>query len=364
MQLHREKGTIETPSVSEPFEAETAVTPPAAEIPPSQPVAEMPSVAPESTQEADRTSHRLDQIMRMHREKGTIESEPGLESVKPAQAETGIPDIQKTETAATSPADTEPGQNKTVVGETAVSSTAPPQPEIPPASPLQSVWPVQIIEQPKQTPPAQPAAATPIMRQTAPAADPNLHEQLKNIPLEQATDSSVQFIRPRKPRPQPAAPPTQTVQREKAHNSKQPDTKKATHAPDLMTSEATVATEIGELPSDLWRLIGAQPPTSFKQEASTPPAPTAAETINEDTKPTAQPVMQPERMPPTFIQRAESEEAAADLAPSLEAPAAPSKEGNETGQEEEVNMDELARQVYSDIKERMTIEWERTRGCF
>jgi hypothetical protein len=207
------------------------------------------------------------------------------------------------------------------------------------------------------------------MRQTAPVTDTKLHDQLKSIPLEQATDSSVQFIRPRKPRPQPAAPPTQTVQREKAHNSKQPDTQKATQSPDLMTSEATVATEIGELPSDLWRLIGAQPPTSFKQEASTPPAPTAAETINEDTKPA-----QPPGMPPTFIQRAESEQAAAeqaaaeqaaaDLTPSLEAPAAPSKEGNETGQEEEVNMDELARQVYSDIKERMTIEWERTRGRF
>ncbi|MFO7681814.1 MAG: hypothetical protein R6X34_17360, partial [Chloroflexota bacterium] len=227
----------------------------------------------------------------------------------------------------------------------------------------QSVWPVQIIESP--TPPAaRPVSAPtgPLMRQTAPQETSKAIRQLDSVPPGQPTTSSVQYIQPRKPRPQP-------LQRKPAPEYSQTDAKAAAPPSDFSTPSDTVATEIGDLPGDLWRLIGAKPPAmptarSPEQPPPLPRFPAAPEgTEREAAQTTA--VTQAKAAPPTIIQRVESEQPpAADLSPTTEAPPSPESEQDEAGQNEEIDINELARQVYGEIKDLMTIEWERTRGRF
>ncbi|MFO7682491.1 MAG: hypothetical protein R6X34_20835 [Chloroflexota bacterium] len=359
MRLHREKGTIETPPDTLPTSPETAVSPAPINPPPMQ---RDVSETPPPSAETDPVSRRLDQIMRQHRAKGDIEPPPGTEAEAP-------PPIQASSAAPPPPAKTTTSSQPDLVeAETAVypESTGLVKPDntdqtvnaIPEAEtqaiPLQSVWPVQIIESP--TPPAaRPVSAPtgPLMRQTAPQETSKAIRQLDSVPPGQPTTSSVQYIQPRKPRPQP-------LQRKQAPEYSQTDVKAAARSSDFSTPSDTVATEIGDLPGDLWRLIGAKPPTAPPGQRS----PAVSEvTEREPAQTTA--VTQAKTTPPTIIQRVESEQPpVADLSPTTEAPPSPESEQDEAGQNEEIDINELARQVYGEIKDRMTIEWERTRGRF
>jgi hypothetical protein len=129
---------------------------------------------------------------------------------------------------------------------------------------------------------------------------------------------------------------------------------------DFSPPSDTVATEIGDLPGDLWRLIGAKPPA-----ASPGQRPPAVPEVTESEPERTTAVTQAKIAPPTIIQRVESEQTpAAELSPTTAAPPSPESEQDEAGQNEEIDINELARQVYGEIKDRMTIEWERTRGRF
>ncbi len=315
--------------------------------------------------------------MRKHREAGTIETPPEMAArsqttaVPPTPPPTVETPAERQDFASPSPQPAPPApapimrEPQEVDGLETPSETAAMQPETavshsplsnpqPAGPPLQAAWPVQIVETPGPLPPPFTPSSGPLMRQTAPAETAKVRQQLDGIPPGQPSDSSVQFIRPRKPRPQPAAPKTEAIQRQEslvpdgAEVAVPPSPSPATPPP-----PAKVATEIGELPGDLWRLIGQEPPkTAGSGTAVTNTAP-----------PTT--LMQPDAPPSATIQRAEAEPAPAEeLAPAPEAPPASPREGGETGQAAEVDVDELARQVYGELKERMSIEWERTRGRF
>ncbi|PID86685.1 MAG: hypothetical protein CSB13_03065 [Chloroflexi bacterium] len=406
MRKHREAGHMERqegvlPAASETAAAKTSVPDLPADAPTKQPASQREAgttpplqPSPPPTPE-ERNARRLDTIMRKHREAGHIMPSPLDEAGSIMRADVPFQPVEQKEEAAPAPptrAD-EPTfiQRQPAPAETAVTlQPKPPQvsavvardegrktavtPESQPAEstsmPLQSAWPVQVIDTPTPPPVSLPPTAPSrdrIMRQVTPAEDQQVREQLDNIPPSQASESSVQFIRPRKPRPTPPPTPTPAIQREKTADNT------PAIAPEL-SSEETVATEIGDLPSDLWRLIGAEPPPVSQQPAPTtqPQPPTlspAAKTNDLETPP--QQMMTPNTVQSAFISRSEatqtSDEAriVEDITPPTEAPPAPNSEQTEAEPDAaEINMDELARQVYGEIKDRMSIEWERSRGRF
>lgn len=127
--------------------------------------------------------------------------------------------------------------------------------------PLQAVWPVQRLAEtgaePATAPTDLPAYVGP-----PPPEPPELRRQLAALPTAQPTDSSVDLVLPRRPRPvrQPATnvAPSQgapTAAQRQLASSAEGTPPAATSLPG-----ATIATEIGPLPADLWQLIGEKPP--------------------------------------------------------------------------------------------------------
>lgn len=115
------------------------------------------------------------------------------------------------------------------------------------------------------------------------------------------------------------------------------------------TATTLVPTDIGGLPEDLWHLIGQQPPTPTGERAADPlpasPTPTPAITHQ-------------------VIQRESESEGTAETA------VAPAGEGAEAGssddgpEKEEVDIEELSRQVYAELKRRLAADMERERGRY
>jgi hypothetical protein len=333
--------------------------------------------------------------------------------------------------------------------------------------PLEAAWPVQEVKLPKadQTPeqPAEPSEAT--VQRTPKGIDKEgeeVHASIKDVAPEKPTDSSIELLTPRRPRPtskveptstveeqQPSAerpqePPTdppeiespsETIQKpepvhrpgdaptasiqkapdltmpeeppppatrpEKAETPSKPEaglldegpsdaphetppvaemppagevprTKPAAVMPTLQREAATlpeaaapttkaaepymVPTEIGDLPSDLWTLLGEKPPPPVARET---PAPASATEGAVQRKTNGQPVkMLTEVFRTPEIQRA-------DETPRVPATAAEqAAEEADKGDDEqstEVDLDALARDVYSEIKRRLQIDWERGR---
>ena len=200
--------------------------------------------------------------------------------------------------------------------------------------PLQDAWPVQ--RKPEFLP------ETPsVMRSANPG---------------QVSDSPIEIIPPRRPRPLDA--PT-LIQRAI------PPQKEAKSQFQQIRSgeEVSVPTEIGPLPQDLWRLIGQQPP----QQESAPGSPIHPIVSRTPEKKRSAPKVETPQPrsgdspkisesfiapPAPFIQRAEIEGEAA------------SQESGSDEQAPELDTDELARKVYAEIKHRLTTEWERFRNLF
>lgn len=145
-----------------------------------------------------------------------------------------------------------------------------------------------------------------------------VRDSLSKVAASQPTDSTVELVLPRRPRPA-----TAVIQR-------QP-----------MPQPTTVPTEIGELPGDLWELIGKRPPENKQQSTINSERITEYGTRN------------------TSIQRepAEDQEVETAVSPTDE-PANPAEQAESAN----INLDDLARRVYADLRTRLTVEWERARG--
>jgi hypothetical protein len=236
-------------------------------------------------------------------------------------------------------------------------------------------------------------------------------EQVRTIP----SDSSIEYIPPRRPHPlsqptQPAKPAnllqrqpedadqhTQPVQTEAESRSFESEASfekvqpfptgiQEEHSPepvdklpiapalplqrfkDESSSPEMVGTQIGSLPADLWQLIGENPP------AREPSAPAAihspAQSRPKQMQNSASQVM---RAPDSsFTAQADSPSHQSQaIQHQAEPTAAPvqavagrepaSREDQEEPADQEVDIQELAKKVYSEIKQKLALEWERRR---
>lgn len=297
------------------------------------------------------------------------------------------------------------------------------------APPLQDVWAVQRLPQPARTvsgTAAVPAADRDVQlpRSAQEPVPDQIVDVLGRVPAGRPTQSTIEIIPPRRPRPLPgvrqsrrpqqqprpvraqqpaatlvaeaAAPPEPALL---APETAQPTLPfaRAVAAPQTLpaqtpvaqkpatpgavpaTAPRTVETEIGALPADLWELIGETPPTpqsvarKLPVESRTPaskPAPVpVAQTQPSAPGPTLQrstistTAQAPTRA--TATQQSGPVQTSTQQAPASEPAAsepgdAAEPETESTG-EPEVDVDKLARRIYAEIRRRLTVEWERAR---
>ncbi len=263
--------------------------------------------------------------------------------------------------------------------------------------PLEAVWPVERSAPPAQTagplspePTEIPARPTPETTAGSARLD-QLRSRLAQVTPGQGSNSSVELIPTRRPRPAvlhatgladaPAQPALTVEETEVNHPSgfvsgaeavqNQPSAhpapisvdpaavtlqRKTNSSPEAVQSPPSgtrslpveppaglVPTSIGDLPADLWSLIGQPPPP-----AKIPPAPAAPIQTSPAADQSSQWVQRAEEDAPGAPNPAETNDAtkpvasAADLAPT-NAP----------------DLDQLARSVYAEVRRRLTLEWER-----
>ncbi|MCE7983086.1 MAG: hypothetical protein DYG89_18025 [Caldilinea sp. CFX5] len=141
-------------------------------------------------------------------------------------------------------------------------------------APLQAVWPVQRLTDTGAEAATPTVSELPAYVGPPPPEPPELRRQLSALPTAQPTESSIDLVLPRRPRPvRPGAPTasatpgdTPTVQRQGMPT----DAPATTGRP---AAVETVATEIGPLPADLWQLIGEKPPQGAPPLAAVNSAP-------------------------------------------------------------------------------------------
>ncbi len=288
------------------------------------------------------------------------------------------------------------------------------------AIPLEQVWSVQRLapsmlqqgtEQPVQR-------AVPLeMDEESLSSSEKLRSLLENISVEQPTESHVELVTPRKPRPaaqmKPAAQPdretsdisgTEPPAREESvfsdvsipHPieaqqgnrmdvqlkgssqsvfSEPPGTPETVSGVSGTGGPEQVQTEIGPLPADLWTLLGAEPPVVQRSSAAGTQTHAAGDErvlpvglpLSPDEQPakasgfSSQPFA-PVSLAAEMIQR---QAEGAETASTTQTP-----EGGETQTDEkpesgaEVDTDELAKKVYAQLKRRLAVEWERLRKRF
>ena len=282
--------------------------------------------------------------------------------------------------------------------------------------PLEQAWPVQRIT-PRE--PVGEKAADKLKKETVGKSDVAqrksvsgdtgadiVDEALREVAPEEDTDSSVELITPRRPRPVPKPAPAADVLTKREETA--PAVPEVADAPEASVQRAPdvgmpvvpspsdsdaapaaaetqaadesqdmIPTGVGDLPADFWRLIGQRPPQP-------PPGPSpdtgmvdarvqrepldVANAIAAAERPaldvvTSQEVGQDsvqrevgrlssERL--SFFEPSQPEAAEASAEAPVEAP----------GEEEEIDVDELARKVYSRLKTKLRIERERNHGRF
>lgn len=328
-------------------------------------------------------------------------------------------------------------------------------PELEQALPLESAWPVQ------RRPQAQPAP-TQILPRATPSEDSDLQEEaldtgqiqqietvLGSVPVGQRTDSHVEVITPRKPRPKAPAVQRTPAQEPATQTPAEPDSfpevpvspiqaanepeigepkmgearaqaqPSIEAAPTVISQSAPssqpghtapgssqvvqrqptppeepqmVETEIGPLPADLWRLMGTTPPADKMNPTAPGKTQEQAGPVGAESSKATGPVQAGSlegspalaTFPAAAVQRwGETEDAPAQqaAAPAViqRETAAPTRESSTSASGEtatapaegeenreqpraaEVNTDELARKVYSYIKRKLMVEWERLR---
>ena len=239
------------------------------------------------------------------------------------------------------------------------------------ATSLESVWPVQQKDEDMVSHVARSSAASLPRRESA--VDEQVRSILNSVDQTRpaSSDTKIELITPRRPRPganvqrkvetrlQREAQPAdeddeeaetdldmpvsaETVQRiANVTTTNDSGTMQRTSA-DISPTSDMVKTDIGELPSDLWTMMGKEPPTPVPIGSSNGNG--SSGLVQRTTAPTA----------PTADNRSSAgDEVAADSAET---------DGESEGDEkkkDEIDIDELATQVYSQLKRRLAIEWER-----
>jgi len=227
-----------------------------------------------------------------------------------------------------------------------------------------------------------------------PVDESPIHQALERIAVRQPTESKVEIIMPRHARP--SAP---SVQEQAESESAQPspeasertsgEREDASSEAPLPSSEASqdappdvqmaaaperIQTDIGPLPSDLWRLIGQEVPgqeqkSRAESELSESHIQRAGLEEKESVPPAVQNFFRPSgKEPPIMVQRVtEQTETQTAEQPSTGSAEAVSTQAPEVAQqeqkEEKINVEELARKIYEAIRHRLmtTLSVERER---
>lgn len=248
--------------------------------------------------------------------------------------------------------------------------------------PLEAVWPVQrqVAEAPQAAPVPSPAS------EPAPGIldleeHAQVREALREVVPGQPTDSAVEVITPRRPRPAFA-----TLQEVPAA---EPASESSQQVIEEHPAEANwVPTEIGALPGDLWNLIGEKPPVQPKGEGqpirhdetpdllrlATPERALATQRpIEQAAPPAAEPVAAAQPENGRIVQRSPEPVAGSDSTVAGAAPATGAAASTEVetaagraspAPPSDKELDELAARVYGEVKKRLAVEWERMRRRF
>ncbi|MBN1247129.1 MAG: hypothetical protein JXC32_05685, partial [Anaerolineae bacterium] len=238
----------------------------------------------------------------------------------------------------------------------------------------------------------------------APTSPAEAGAVLQRVAAARTTSSSIETIPPRRPRParrpEPettAPPPRLDVQpASDATRPPAPETRLATEQmeasgpsqrvpedrgaliqrPEVQRPQGSVAgtgtpaipvvtTEIGPLPSDLWELIGEQPPETPERSAAGEPAilravPQARPATGSQATPLIQrAAMATTAQAPTVSVPADGDAA---LAPASAMQAQRQAEPEAETAQAAVDLEKLAQRVYAELKRRLMVEWERLRG--
>lgn len=276
--------------------------------------------------------------------------------------------------------------------------------------PLEAVWPVTPTRLQAGLPAAEPAAG-PAETGTRPAeieaaAGPTATEQpfvqrkivsedktsddvhvaLQKVAPGRETDSAVELVTPRRPRPAPAVQrktPSKSVPDPEAEKpvQRQAEEEDADHGEEAsqllqgpgrppLREPTMVPTEIGDLPSDLWEILGERPPEPRSHGHVESPGPSDVGPANgliQRTEagvaveaPSRPPLEMALGLDDFWVQRVETTpETTAETTAETSAAGEP-----ETKKAAEPDIDELARKVYAEIKQRLITEYERSRGRF
>jgi hypothetical protein len=230
--------------------------------------------------------------------------------------------------------------------------------------PLQAAWPVHRINRSSDL---NHRAETDELATASvpPAADEDLPPAImRALPPAQPTSSAVEVITPRRPRPvgaawsEPFQTPgaTQAMAGEAAAATTLQRAAEPSAVPLSSGEGAMVATEIGPLPADLWSLLDQQPPGELL--AGVQDGLPASQPLHDAAAGEHLPAELPGTVHPTpaTLQRQMEAAVAAEAMPATRESAAETP-GSETA----VDINELTRRVYAEIRRRLAVEWERTR---
>ena len=252
--------------------------------------------------------------------------------------------------------------------------SAPPPPKAP-----------ELIQPTSITPPTQE------LRRQETQDDAFIREHLQQVSSGQSSDSSVELVMPRRPRP--------TVMRRPHSSIQPPETTAEAEASTTNAAESAedklVDTEIGALPSDLWQLLGQAPPTTASVvttaaagEWPQPDAPIslwsperASPDAGADNTAVVQPIPEPASLEHVTLSPSPATKVFGDVLPDIQretyvpdsAPPASTGDGTseaatadetadeaEEGEETEIDVEVLAQAVYRKLKRRLQVDRERS----
>jgi hypothetical protein len=271
--------------------------------------------------------------------------------------------------------------------------------------PLDKVWPMQQSTESRRTEPdtkdvpsISPSASTesriqgPVIQRRVAAGDAisdQIEEVLGEVVSGEVSDSSIELVLPRRPRPAPAAVdlptpveaetdgPDRTEHQE--FSDQVPDQVESSRSSDIQKQAREVAkpgdmipTDVGPLPADLWQILGQSPPEipSRQPAEKSPPAQASVQRTNEVVKsasaeplePTPQMTDLSQGLVMPDVQRVDAGSQVSDESDSSEADGESSEDSEE--EDSEANIDKLARQVYPIVERMLALERERSRGRF
>lgn len=287
LQRQTMRGALPTPAIEQtPLPHESASSAP-------------PTSAPVTTDQTPAVSATAPPSLRERVEAGppTVQPAPALLSPAPLAASvqrTAVVDTGERQPLLSTALSTNPGMASAGTADEQIThaagdmTTLDAMASVTPPLSAQTGWTVQRLEAAPSLPETPtPTAASPALMQQADAlavsaierqqkamADQTMRQRLATIQPDQPTESRIDVILPRRPRPQlrPRADATSTANATSPLQRQPEPTTAAT--PPAPVAAQTIETEIGPLPVELWQAIGAPPPAPAQPPAQ-PVAPIA-----------------------------------------------------------------------------------------